>query len=530
MIFCLKLIIIKERKMQKIIVGLILVLTLGEISGQNHGINGNWYQSPKSVPPTVAGAKMGGAVANSMVVTRDGAVIIFYKENGKIFMAGSSDNGNSWLAPAPRQISVTAGMLQTGTASAESDTSGNIHIVWKASEPLGLFHSIYYPLTQNWSEVTSINTQITSSIGFYQITVDRKNRLHVMWQDGNHESANDTAEVYYSCSIDGGLNWSTRLRLSSFDGKPDAFPVADFSGTESDTLLIPWRENSKSASGWDVYGARSTNGGANWQTQQLLAGGQGNQWDPNLVIDKYGRMHLFFHVYPNPNPAYTASVLYIYSLDGGNTWSEQRTISQPLIRSHLVKTAYDFTNNRVWCFWKDERDFNFSTGNPEADIIGLYTQLAGENLYLSEPEFISDGDSTEYGYHNFKAGDDGIMRAHFFLMVNGEGDSLYYTQRSTVSSAKEADGLSNRFFLLLNNYPNPFNPETTIEYYIPEREIVTIQIYNSLGQKVRNLLQEEKPAGSHKIRFNAEALASGVYYARISAGKHFGFVKMLLLR
>lgn len=506
------------------------MVTLGELSGQNHGIDENWYQVPKSVPPSVSGVILGGAVANSMVVTREGAVIIFYKENGKNYMTGSSDFGNSWLAPAPHQIPVTAGMLQTGTASAEIDTAGNIHIVWKASVPSGLFHGIYSVSSQSWSAINTVSAQITSSFGFYQLSIDRKNRLHVMWQDGNHESANDTAEIYYSRSTDGGTEWSSRILLSSPDGKPDAFPVADFSGTESDTLLIPWRENSKSGTGWDVYAARSTNGGAAWEPQQLLAGGSGNQWDPNLVIDKYGRMHLFFHLYPSPNPLYTASVLYIYSTDGGITWADSRTISQPSIRSHLVKTAYDYTNNRVWCFWKDERDFNFATGNPEADIIGLYSQLSGDNLSLSDPEFITDGDSTEYGYHNFKAGTDGIIRAHFFSMVNGEGDSMYYTQRSAVTSVKEETRMSKKNFILMKNYPNPFNPETTIEYQIPSDQMVTIRIYNSLGALVRILLQEERPAGTHRIRFTAENLESGVYFGRIAAGKHTGFVKMLLIK
>jgi len=56
-------------------------------------------------------------------------------------------------------------------------------------------------------------------------------------------------------------------------------------------------------------------------------------------------------------------------------------------------------------------------------------------------------------------------------------------------------------FLLKGNYPNPFNPNTTINFVLPERENVSIIIYNSLGEKIRELLREEKNAGEHFVYF-----------------------------
>ncbi len=61
-------------------------------------------------------------------------------------------------------------------------------------------------------------------------------------------------------------------------------------------------------------------------------------------------------------------------------------------------------------------------------------------------------------------------------------------------------------FTLSQNYPNPFNPTTTINYSIPTSEFVTLKAYDVLGKEVAALVNEEKPAGSYKVEFNAGSL------------------------
>ncbi len=70
--------------------------------------------------------------------------------------------------------------------------------------------------------------------------------------------------------------------------------------------------------------------------------------------------------------------------------------------------------------------------------------------------------------------------------------------------------------LLMQNYPNPFNPATTIEYALPANRFVTIKIYNSLGQEVATLVNSEKPAGMHRVTFDAGHLPSGTYYVQMN--------------
>ncbi len=70
-------------------------------------------------------------------------------------------------------------------------------------------------------------------------------------------------------------------------------------------------------------------------------------------------------------------------------------------------------------------------------------------------------------------------------------------------------------FKLAQAYPNPFNPSTTIQFYLPKSEHVKLDIYNSIGQIVETLIDWQMTAGEHKVEFNAMHLSSGVYYYRL---------------
>jgi len=83
---------------------------------------------------------------------------------------------------------------------------------------------------------------------------------------------------------------------------------------------------------------------------------------------------------------------------------------------------------------------------------------------------------------------------------------------------------------LYQNYPNPFNPSTAISYRISAVSNVKITVYNALGQNVRTLVDEKKIAGIHSVVFNADGLASGTYFYKLTAGNYVKINKMLLLR
>ncbi len=85
-------------------------------------------------------------------------------------------------------------------------------------------------------------------------------------------------------------------------------------------------------------------------------------------------------------------------------------------------------------------------------------------------------------------------------------------------------------YFLSQNFPNPFNPTTTIELALPESEFVELKIYNCTGSEVATLVATELPSAFHTFKFDGGHLASGVYYYRISAGGFHDVKKMILLR
>lgn len=90
-------------------------------------------------------------------------------------------------------------------------------------------------------------------------------------------------------------------------------------------------------------------------------------------------------------------------------------------------------------------------------------------------------------------------------------------------------------YQLFQNYPNPFNPETKIEYAVPETGRVVLKIFNRLGQAVRTLVEQTKPAGRHfavwdgKDAFGRQ-LASGAYFYQMQIGDYTSVKKMIKLK
>ncbi len=106
--------------------------------------------------------------------------------------------------------------------------------------------------------------------------------------------------------------------------------------------------------------------------------------------------------------------------------------------------------------------------------------------------------------------------------------------KSVITDVENIEALPTEYSLS-NNYPNPFNPSTKIEFSIPANSKVALVVYNTLGQEVARLVDKEFTAGVHSVTFNASGLSSGVYVYKLTAngsnGKNFmASQKMLLVK
>jgi len=85
-------------------------------------------------------------------------------------------------------------------------------------------------------------------------------------------------------------------------------------------------------------------------------------------------------------------------------------------------------------------------------------------------------------------------------------------------------------FSLEQNYPNPFNPTTTIKYSLPEKEFVTLKIFDVMGNEVNTVVNEEKLAGTYSVEYSASGLASGIYFYQFTTAKYTDTKKFVILK
>ena len=104
------------------------------------------------------------------------------------------------------------------------------------------------------------------------------------------------------------------------------------------------------------------------------------------------------------------------------------------------------------------------------------------------------------------------------------------TDPYTSLTGVKAENFNPVSYSLSQNYPNPFNPSTTIKFTIQKAGLVTLKIFNLLGQEVATLVNEQLKTGSYSYNFNASRLSSGVYFYSINAGNFISTKKMLLLK
>ena len=107
------------------------------------------------------------------------------------------------------------------------------------------------------------------------------------------------------------------------------------------------------------------------------------------------------------------------------------------------------------------------------------------------------------------------------IIISNENVNVLKLQLSSIIPAR---------FVLEQNYPNPYNPVTNIKYSLPVKGDVILKVYNSLGQEIRTLVNEEKPAGSYEVEFSAiGGSASGGGKYRLSSGIYFYHLKVVNL-
>ena len=214
---------------------------------------------------------------------------------------------------------------------------------------------------------------------------------------------------------------------------------------------------------------------------------------------------------------FTATQTFIYTRS--DEFSSFELTDSVHIGMSIESSTWHPTTGQLWVS-NDARGGDITKGNVYFYAFDVETKTFTEGLNWESPEegefarglaFAPDGNTAYIG--TFSNTTSRLQKLS--LVANGV----------EVISSEVPDG-----YELSQNYPNPFNPSTVINFSIPTSGLVTVKVFDILGQEVAELINEVKAAGSYQVDFNAANMSSGMYVYRISSGKFNATRKMMLLK
>ncbi len=181
------------------------------------------------------------------------------------------------------------------------------------------------------------------------------------------------------------------------------------------------------------------------------------------------------------------------------------------------------------------------TGNPDGSLSMFVAQGPGVIAELGIRRYSSAGlktfshavvPVTPGSISRLLPADDSLTSVTMLIDVDADGsidDTVSLDNALTDIRGSGPLSVPDRY-ALSRNFPNPFNPSTTIEYSLPERAFVTIKVYDVLGREVSTLVDGVEEAGSRRVVFDAANRPAGVYYVRMTAGDFSATQEMLLVK
>lgn len=279
---------------------------------------------------------------------------------------------------------------------------------------------------------------------------------------------------------------------------------------------------------------RTTDGGVNWDT---------------VDVD-YTGVTLYSVSFKDENNGMTGGSVgrTYYTNDGGETWTFENTSMSTIYKVYVEKSSADTaaayavgTNAYVM------RNFHVIV---PVELASFSANVNGSNVTLSwitatelnnlgfeierraeEEEWIElgfvegHGTTTESQVYSFTDNDlvPGVYN-YRIKQIDYNGSYKYYDLQ------EEIDISAPNTYELSQNYPNPFNPTTKIKYSVPTEGLVNIAVYNVLGEKVVDLVNNVQKAGNYELTFDARNFASGMYIYRMESGNFVSIKKMMILK
>lgn len=340
--------------------------------------------------------------------------------------------------------------------------------------------------------------------------------LYVVYRDRESQFSS-TPRIKFVRSTNNGISWSTPIIIGNLGELGETFPWVATNSLGKVAVSFLHKKNTGLI---DCYVIESENSGVSFGNSVLVSteastscGFYVASFDyQGIVIDNLGNDYVVWTDFSSENgngDPFFSKVNTTPSTPGG-FYISGNVGQNPTLHWNLFGT--DIANYKIY--------YKVNNGNEN-----LLVTVSGSTNSFTDPGVVITGN---------KRDDEFCYRISAVDYASQESPKTNWA--CVFSNIINKDPITNEnykeeiSFKLEEAYPNPFNPSTSINYSIPEKSFITLQVYDLLGIKKAELVSEQKEPGSYVVEFNASKYPSGVYIYILQSGEYVSSKKMLLIK
>jgi len=238
----------------------------------------------------------------------------------------------------------------------------------------------------------------------------------------------------------------------------------------------------------------------------------------------------------NGGQSWSKLPIFVYSIAGGlissKIFSEDTIITSSWYAEIVAEGYLSISNNggKNWSHYGNGQSFHWGIKDQYFITKEIGFVSAGSNIY-----------STTNGGNKWDTLNVNVTKFHFVddknswgindqtIMFTKDGWKTFFSIDSLTTNIKNLTNQKSDFHLY-QNFPNPFNPTTTINFSVQKSGFITLKVYDVLGREVATLINENKSVGNYSVKFNADKLVSGIYFYNMRASDFVQTKKLILLK
>jgi len=332
-------------------------------------------------------------------------------------------------------------------------------------------------------------------------------------------SGPDPLDVMFTRSTNGGVNWSSPIKVNDDPGTSAYQWFGTMSVAPNGRIDVVWLDTRDNPGSYNsaLYYSNSKDGGTTWSPNEKLS----NNFDPHLGWPQQQKMGDYFDMVSDGTGA---SLAWAATFNGEQDVYYSYISDTTIVPVELLSFSSSVAANVVTLNWSTATELN----NHGFEIERSSDKAIWRTIGFRE----GIGTTSEPQQYSYSDELSGIASAKLYYRLK----QIDFSGSFEYSDIVEVE-LAPTVFSLSQNYPNPFNPITMIKITLPNSTQVQLDILNTIGEEIETLVDEVKEAGSYEIVWNATGLPSGVYFYRLQvypanggAGSFVETKKMVLMK